>query len=173
VVQRLSVTVVRLLAIAVPLYFTWEMLQAPAFTGMAGRLACRHARLRGCHGGGRRHRPAAVRAGCADVSRSPLVSGAFEQLIRPPHTCSGGQVAPASLELLPADLATGVPLSKHLEGQRHGRAAVAGSPATRCPNRPRRGSRPRRRRRTASSRASPTSCPRLRPPHPAAHGPCP
>jgi amino acid transporter len=28
------VTVVRLLAIAIPLYFTWEMLQAPAFTGM-------------------------------------------------------------------------------------------------------------------------------------------
>jgi len=42
-------TIVRLLVIATPLYFTWEMLQAPAFTGMAGRLVRRHPRVRDGH----------------------------------------------------------------------------------------------------------------------------
>lgn len=32
--MRLARTIARLLAVALPLYFVWEMLQAPAFTGM-------------------------------------------------------------------------------------------------------------------------------------------
>ena len=46
----MTTTVVRLLVIATPLYFTWEMLQAPAFTGMpdgwlAATLVCAIATL--------------------------------------------------------------------------------------------------------------------------------